>query len=39
MNAQATAMTDADIQSNTGADQYLTFMLAGEEYGVDILRV
>ncbi len=28
-----------DISLNSDADQYLTFMLAGEEYGVDILRV
>ena len=27
------------IELNTDTDQYLTFMLAGEEYGVDILRV
>lgn len=29
--------TSMDIEA--GADQYLTFMLADEEYGVDILRV
>lgn len=30
----------ADIHSvEDGANQYLTFMLSGEEYGVDILRV
>ncbi len=28
-----------DISLNSDADQYLTFMLDGEEYGVDILRV
>ncbi len=27
------------IQAKAGVDQYLTFMLAGEEYGVDILKV
>ena len=27
------------IELNGDTDQYLTFMLAGEEYGVDILRV
>lgn len=27
------------IHSGTGEDQYLTFILNGEEYGVDILRV
>lgn len=31
---------DIDVVSgDSDADQYLTFMLAGEEYGVDILRV
>lgn len=31
---------DSDIIANdNGHEQYLTFMLAGEEYGVDILRV
>ena len=28
-----------DIQSGTGENQYLTFILNNEEYGVDILRV
>ena len=28
-----------DQSAADGGDQYLTFMLAGEEYGVDILRV
>lgn len=27
------------VQMKNDSDQYLTFMLAGEEYGVDILRV
>ena len=31
--------TVESVQMKTDADQYLTFMLAGEEYGVDILRV
>jgi purine-binding chemotaxis protein CheW len=30
---------DSVIGAENGQDQYLTFMLAGEEYGVDILRV
>ena len=38
MEAQA-AMTEATLQAEDGMDQYLTFMLADEEYGVDILRV
>lgn len=29
----------AGIQPQAGSHQYLTFILAGEEYGVDILRV
>lgn len=28
-----------DLDGNRDGNQYLTFMLAGEEYGVDILRV
>lgn len=39
MNEAACAGNDGDMQAQAGADQYLTFMLAGEEYGVDILRV
>jgi len=31
--------TEAPLQTNIGTDQYLTFMLAGEEYGLDILNV
>lgn len=31
--------TDLSLQAEDGMDQYLTFMLAGEEYGLDILRV
>lgn len=30
---------NVDIGDMTDTDQFLTFMLAGEEYGVDILRV
>ncbi|HEY2683433.1 MAG TPA: chemotaxis protein CheW, partial [Steroidobacteraceae bacterium] len=33
-----TAARDGQAALGT-ADQYLTFMLAGEEYGIDILRV
>ncbi|MCA8968093.1 MAG: purine-binding chemotaxis protein CheW, partial [Planctomycetes bacterium] len=29
----------AGIESQSAGNQYLTFMLAGEEYGIDILRV
>jgi chemotaxis signal transduction protein len=28
-----------DLTAGLGSDQYLTFILAGEEYGVNILRV
>jgi len=35
----AQAIDTDDIDSNADTDQYLTFLLAGEEYGVDILRV
>lgn len=28
-----------DAEANSGSSQYLTFMLSGEEYGVDILKV
>ncbi len=31
--------SDSIIANGSGHEQYLTFMLAGEEYGVDILRV
>ena len=30
---------DSTLQSSEQTDQYLTFIMAGEEYGVDILRV
>lgn len=36
--SKATA-TGADRTATKTSEQYLTFMLAGEEYGVDILRV
>lgn len=36
---QQVADITAQIGMVSGDDQYLTFMLAGEEYGVDILRV
>jgi len=40
MNDTATNAHDVDLMSIGGdGQQYLTFMLAGEEYGVDILRV
>jgi purine-binding chemotaxis protein CheW len=35
----AKAATVADKPATDASEQYLTFMLAGEEYGVDILRV
>jgi purine-binding chemotaxis protein CheW len=35
----AKAAAGADKSAGGASDQYLTFMLAGEEYGVDILRV
>ena len=33
------AQASADQAGAEGSEQYLTFMLAGEQYGVDILRV
>ncbi|MCP4004678.1 MAG: chemotaxis protein CheW [bacterium] len=41
MNAaeSSTQILPADHEVDENAGQYLTFMLAGEEYGVDILRV
>lgn len=40
MSEIATMIDGADlIGAGDGAHQYLTFLLAGEEYGVDILRV
>jgi purine-binding chemotaxis protein CheW len=35
----AKAAAGADRSGTDSSEQYLTFMLAGEEYGVDILRV
>ena len=35
----AKATAGADRSGTDASEQYLTFMLAGEEYGVDILRV
>lgn len=37
--AQQVVETNSDLLTDTHTDQYLTFILAGEEYGVDILRV
>ena len=39
MNAEAISHSDAMRSMDAAGTQYLTFMLAGEEYGVDILRV
>ncbi|MCB1740079.1 MAG: purine-binding chemotaxis protein CheW [Gammaproteobacteria bacterium] len=36
---QETINESATMQAQVGTDQYLTFMLAGEEYGVEILSV
>jgi len=38
MSAQA-QLSEASLQNDEGTDQYLTFILDGEDYGVDILRV
>lgn len=38
MSAQA-QLTETTLQAEDGTDQYLTFILAGEDYGVDILKV
>lgn len=38
-NAIEPLVTDSIMSADANADQYLTFILAGEEYGVDILRV
>ncbi len=35
----STEQVNIDVGDMTDTDQFLTFMLAGEEYGVDILRV
>lgn len=39
MSATQAKATEATMMAEEGSDQYLTFMLDGEEYGVDILRV
>lgn len=39
MDNIAGMIDEADNLSETGSNQYLTFMLGEEEYGVDILRV
>ena len=35
----STTSNDVDLDASDSTDQYLTFMLAGEEYGVEILSV
>ena len=35
----STSTHEVDLDASNSADQYLTFMLAGEEYGVEILSV
>ena len=35
----STQVDQSSIQTDTSTDQYLTFMLADEEYGVDIMKV
>ncbi len=39
MNEIQTVEDESNVLATSAADQYLTFVLAGEEYGVDILRV
>jgi purine-binding chemotaxis protein CheW len=39
MSAVQAQLSDNELHTEDGLDQYLTFMLADEEYGVDILRV
>lgn len=39
MSVTQAQITETTLQAEDGLDQYLTFMLAAEEYGVDILRV
>ncbi len=39
MNSSSAQKIDSDLQPEQGVDQYLTFQLAGEEYGVNILKV
>ena len=39
MGAAQAQLNETELHSEDGLDQYLTFMLNKEEYGVDILRV
>ena len=39
MSAVQAQLNETELHSEDGLDQYLTFMLNDEEYGVDILRV
>lgn len=39
MSTAEPKMAEQSLHAEDGTDQYLTFMLADEEYGVDILRV
>ena len=39
MGATQTQILENTLQAEDGLDQYLSFMLANEEYGIDILRV
>ena len=39
MSVAQAEFSDSSLQAEDGLDQYLSFMLADEEYGVDILRV
>lgn len=39
MNTSQAQITEKTLQAEDGLDQYLSFMLADEEYGVDILLV
>lgn len=39
MSAVQETISENELHAEDGLDQYLTFMLADEEYGVDILRV
>jgi purine-binding chemotaxis protein CheW len=39
MSIEQSVVQEAGIATGSGSDQYLTFILAGQEYGIDILRV
>lgn len=39
MNTTQAQITETTLQAEDGLDQYLSFMLADEEYGIDILLV